>query len=359
MTRSSSCSQGAAAWVAVSVCLAWIGVPGAVAAEPSEQAPACAEIADDARRLGCFDDTWRDNPAQRDLPKAPVEEQKPSYLSRLWELDAKSRGGRFPVAFHDPNYALPFSYNTSQNEAGTQSADPDKKVLSSEFKGQISFKLKLWEDVLGKQVDVWGTYTQLFLWQIYNDVDSAYFRDTNYAPGVLANFRTDYRILGLDGRHISLGVVHQSNGRSRPLSRSWNRIVANFGFERDRFIAVVNTWYRIPEQRKDDDNRDIYDFMGYGQLDLIYLWRRHRLGVSWRNNLNFHHNRGAIQLEWSFPIVKWVGGHIQYFNGYGENLLDYDDYTNRIGIGFILKDWRNDPKPARGPPLAGGVPKDS
>jgi phospholipase A1 len=338
-----------AAPAALLACLLSVATVRVAAAGPPDEATECVKIADDARRLSCFDQTSRQAPAApRQAPEGeaeePAAEEEPSYLSRLWELDAQSRRGRFPLAFHHPNYSLPFSYNSSRNRESTQEADPDKKVQSSEFKGQLSFKLKLWEDVLGKDLDLWAAYTQLFLWQIYNDADSAYFRDTNYAPEILLNFRTDYRLLGLDGRYINLGVVHQSNGRSRPLSRSWNRVVANFGFERDNFIFVLNTWYRIPEEDKDDDNPDIDDFMGYGQLNFTYLWRRHRFGLSWRNNLDFHDNRGAVQLDWSFPIVKWVSGHLQYFNGYGESLLDYDDYANRIGIGLILKDWKNDPR---------------
>jgi phospholipase A1 len=81
------------------------------------------------------------------------------------------------------------------------------------------------------------------------------------------------------------------------------------------------------------------DYLGYGEVWGFYFWKGNRFGIMLRNNLDFQTNRGAVQVEWSFPIVKQVAGYLQYFNGYGESLLDYNHRVNRIGIGFILRDW--------------------
>ena len=58
-----------------------------------------------------------------------------------------------------------------------------------------------------------------------------------------------------------------------------------------------------------------------------------------RNNLQVSDNRGALQLEWSLPLIERVSLYAQYFTGYGESLLDYDHSVNRISVGLILVDW--------------------
>lgn len=290
---------------------------------------ACAQIADNAARLACYDEL---------AARGPAETGAESYLSRLWDLDPESRRKGFALRPHRFNYLLPYTYNATPSEALLQ-ADPDREIQHQEVKFQISFKTKLWQDVLGRDMDLWIAYTQISFWQFYDFENSSPFRETDYEPELLLNFRTNYDLLGLTGRYINVGINHQSNGRSRPLSRSWNRLVANFGFEREGLAVLLKTWYRIPESESEDDNPGIDRFLGYGQIDVHYHRGGHLVGLSVRNNLRGRGNKGAVQIDWSFPLFRYVSGYLQYFNGYGESLLDYRASANRIGAGFILKEW--------------------
>lgn len=319
----------------------------------------CAAIEQDALRLRCYDEAAgrktgdssvkgpvatedtggglaaAETPAEGDVQNTPAL----SFLTRHWDLDKKNRKRTFAIRPYRPNYFLPLAYNTAHKGERGLDVDPKARAQNTGAKFQISFKVKLWEDIAGKEMDLWFAYTQLALWQLYNAKFSAPFRETNYEPELLLNFRTDYEIIGLKGRMISVGLNHQSNGRAEPLSRSWNRVVANFGFERGDMSLLLRTWYRIPENTRDDDNPDIDKYLGYGEIWGHYFWKRNRFSVMLRNNLRPSANKGAFQFEWSFPLIEHVSGYVQYFNGYGENLLDYKKNVNRVGIGFVMTDW--------------------
>ena len=115
--------------------------------------------------------------------------------------------------------------------------------------------------------------------------------------------------------------------------------MANVGLERDNLTLLFRSWYRIPESSSDDDNPDIDAYLGYGDVQLFYFWGEHRFGLHLRNNLRLDDNRGSLQVDWSFPLIRRVSGYVQYFNGYGESLVDYNVNTNRIGIGIMINDW--------------------
>lgn len=315
----------------------------------------CAAIEDKESRLDCYDAFFppKSIPSEKNVDATQQFQQEkpiePSYLSKLWGLDPQTRHPHFSFVPHRSSYILPFSQNNLPNKKPLKGETAEMDVDETEVAYQISFKVELWPDILGKDLDLWFGYTQRSFWQLFNTSESSPFRETNYEPEMLFNYRThfDRDFLGLKCRMITLGFNHQSNGRSEPYSRSWNRIVANLGFERDDLTLLVKTWYRIPESSDDDDNPDTDDYFGYGEVWGHYYFDEkdygvlggHRFGIMVRNNLQTSNNRGALQLEWNFPLLDTLSGYIQYFTGYGENLLDYDHSVNRIGIGVMINDW--------------------
>ena len=322
--------------------------------ENTDRLAQCASVENDAARLQCFDElTGRKKSVLESSPAitttgpvislSPPDKERLSIMTQQWDLDKAQRKRTFLLRSYRPNYFLPVAYNSSPNQGEQLDAYSAAKAQNNEAKFQLSFKLKAWEDIFNQDIDLWIAYTQLSFWQLYNSAFSSPFRDTNYEPELLVNFRTNYELFGFKGRFINVGVNHQSNGRSQPLSRSWNRVVVNVGWEKNNLNLLLKTWYKMPENEDKDDNPDITRYMGYGELWGTYYWNKHKFAMMLRNNLRSGNNIGAVQLDWSFPLPlfkgDWLKGYIQYFNGYGESLLDYYQSINRISAGIMLTDW--------------------
>lgn len=262
----------------------------------------------------------------------------PSALERRIKMETQTESNRFVITPHKPNYILPLSYNSRQNgESGT--------LDETEVKYQLSFKLILSDDVLDTGGKLSFGYTQLSFWQFYNQRISSPFRETNYEPEMMLTFSHERRLLGFTYRETTFGFTHQSNGRSVPESRSWNRLYAQITAEHDNFYLIFKPWYRLKESAKEypldprgDDNPDIEDYLGHGELTAMYLFGQRTLAVMWRSNFKSSH-RGALQIDWSVPLGDKVRGYVQYFNGYGESLIDYNRSSHRIGVGIMLTDW--------------------
>jgi phospholipase A1 len=314
----------------------WLCSPATWAAAADGQL--CAAIEDPTERLACYDRWFKATPTQG---TATQEESSESPLKERIAKEKLSTLGEFIILPHRPTYIMPITYITNVNTETLRPAFGDKAddIQKVEAKFQLSFKVPLWQNIAGKDIGLWFAYTQLSLWQLINSKVSSPFRETNYEPELAFVFGTNNKVLGMNNTLITVGFNHQSNGQTDPLSRSWNRIYANFVLERKRVVLSIKPWYRIPESKKSDDNPDIEDYLGYGEVSLFYKYKKRMTSLRLWNNLAWDNNRTSMQLDWSFPIAAGFKGYIQYFNGYGETLLDYNFRTNRLGLGIMLTDW--------------------
>jgi len=309
-----------------------LALPRALLAAPDYSK--CRDEPDDKARLACFD-------AVEQAEAGP----KPSYLERHWKLGpGDKRISIDDVQPHQPTYVLIGKWT---NHANTQpsSPAPDHTVLTTipynndELSFQLSFKSELVSrhEFGGKflglsNVRVWFGYTQRSFWQLYTPRLSRPFRETNYEPEVIATFSTGNQEDGW--KLLNLGLVHQSNGRSLPLSRSWNRLYAQGGWEWGRLSVQVRAWWRVPENPDKNDNPDITDYLGYG--DALLRWQfENDKSMSVLLRQSFKNSRGFIQVDWtSRKLFGPARVYIQATSGYGESLIDYNFRQNTIGIGF-------------------------
>lgn len=331
---------------------------------------ACTAMESDAQRLACYDHaTGRVNlpSAQKrtdeststpgifshDSGKSAVTASAPntevatplSLLDTRWELSRESKLGTLNLRGYQPMYLMPVFATSHQNQRPF-SPNPNNSVSKSEdldnieAKFQLSLKTKLWQGVFGDAGDLWVGYTQSSRWQVFNEEQSRPFRETNYEPEAMLMFNTHYRVFGWEGRLLGIGFNHQSNGRSDPLSRSWNRVVANIGFEREGWTVMFRPWWRLPESRADDNNPDITDYVGRGEVQVVREWRGHEFALTLRSSFRGgSRQHGAGRFSWSFPLAGNMRGYTEIFKGYGESLIDYNHNATYVGLGISLLDW--------------------
>lgn len=250
-------------------------------------------------------------------------------------LEAESKYNPLAITTHRRNYLLPLNYTTTPNPESFRYIDDEHGPDRIEMVFQFSAKFALAENLIFDNGDLYFGYTQRSWWQAYNTEASSPFRETNYEPELFLDFDNNTNVLGWTNINNRIGINHQSNGRSSPLSRSWNRITLASTFVKDNWAFTLAPYWRIPERESDDDNPDIHHYKGYGDIIVgRQLGGGQEATVKWRGNLE-KGNMGA-QIDYSWPLFGKVRGHLQYYYGYGDNLIDYDREVQRLGIGFSL-----------------------
>lgn len=245
----------------------------------------------------------------------------------------------FSIIPHKPNYILPLYFNQRITEYDIyQDENGNSSSQQAEIKFQFSLKMPLFHHIGDLPISGYVAYTQLSYWQAFNTEESAPFRETNYEPEAFLVWDAD-KSLGSDWRFkaASFGFTHQSNGRTEPTSRSWNRLNANLVFDNQNLVVVVNPWWRFPDS--DDDNPDLIDYFGHGQIITAYKYNEHVYSITSRNNIESGFSKGSIKASWSFPLYGKVKGYVQVFSGYGNSLVEYNQYTNTIGLGISIADF--------------------
>jgi outer membrane phospholipase A len=212
---------------------------------------------------------------------------------------------------------------------------------------QLSFKYRLFDErgALGRILPGIGGihfgFTQTSLWDLGGS--SAPFRDTSYRPAL---FYYNPQVIASGGGRFLMGLEtgfeHESNGRDGARSRSINiayiRPSWRWFIDDERYFSVSPKIYAYLEK---DDNPDIHRYRGNVDLNLRYGKRDGWLFATMLRKGSGDHR--AVQLDASYPIRQPffanAGGyiHFQYFNGYGETLLDYNvRRRSQFRIGFSI-----------------------
>lgn len=258
-----------------------------------------------------------------------------------WELDTLHRKGTFRLVSYKPIYVTAGRVTSKANERPF-SENPAYEVPEGEdynpieAKFQLSFKVKVFQGLLKGKGDIWVGYTQKAHWQVYNKQTSRAFREINYEPEIILRYPVKLRIFGGEFKSVGMALNHQSNGRDVPLSRSWNRIIFHVGYQIDDWIITINPWLRTADE--DDENPSITKYIGNGEVNINYTYNRSEFYAIATHPFN-RLEGGSIQLNYVFPIKGHLRGHVQFFSGYGETLIDYNHQQTTIGLGVSFANW--------------------
>jgi phospholipase A1/A2 len=273
----------------------------------------------------------------RGLPRRP----RPGYIADEWALDRRNVPATQIVPYR-PTYVIVRATNNA-NEQPTGLAEP-QDLDDAELKFQLSLRGEVvspgqLEDLGAGRMRLWLAYTQQSNWQAFNTEQSRPFRDTNYEPEVILTYdsredRGQEVPVSLRPALVNLGLVHQSNGRGEPLSRSWWRVYLQGGWQLGWGSLLARGWRTFHDDGWKEDNPDINDYVGRG--DLSFRSKEGGFNVLVRSNLRREH-RGFLQVDWRLPWLPLF--HLQLTHGYGESLLDYNHKQTTFGVGVAFWDW--------------------
>ena len=219
-----------------------------------------------------------------------------------------------------------FVLGTALNQKPTQ--------YNSDVKFQISFRQRLTKSILPFHSHLFLSYSQKAMWNIFEE--SLPFHDLNFNPGI-----------GIQGLIISKGklmgnatimVEHESNGRDGEASRSWNKVsFAGSLIVDPRLMVHAKTWIPIIDGQQ---NKDILKYCGIFQAGAQFVSNNKR----WVADVTFVKRKGW---NFSFNTIVNVGFRIRkkdnqfimlhFYDGYGENLLDYNKYHCRLRVGLLIR----------------------
>lgn len=205
--------------------------------------------------------------------------------------------------------------------------------VNSDVKFQLSISQRLTKSRLPFDTYLFIQYTQKAFWNVFQE--SLPMRDLNFNPGIGLGHLIVHKNKYIGKAYLML--EHESNGKDSINSRSWNK-VSFFGsvILNKNWELQAKTWIPIIDS---DNNRDILKYNGIFQIGLNYRTDNQRLqcGAIFTQRKAWFGFNTQIEVSYKFNERENQYLFVQFYNGYGENLLEYNKYKNMIRVGFVIK----------------------
>lgn len=208
---------------------------------------------------------------------------------------------------------------------------PDTKV-------QFSFRFKFF-----RKTNIYIGYTQVMFWELLKE-ESNPFSEINFNPETFYRWTNSNALL----KEIDFGMAHLSNGKDGEVSRSVDSIylkLKTYG-KYDFGIPRLQMHFRY-QYNEDKTNKDITDFYGPLVLKLYFDKLAQKIFLSEEFYVEYYNggrwaedfSKSSVRLSARFRVWNSTTApkvFVQYFNGYGENLIKYNkrEETYRIGLSI-------------------------
>ncbi|MBU1386917.1 MAG: phospholipase A [Proteobacteria bacterium] len=185
-----------------------------------------------------------------------------------------------------------------------------------------------------------AAYTQTSFWDLNSD--SAPFDDTSYKPELFYLIpKINLGIPWIKAFGLQSGYKHESNGKDEEDSRSTNFLyiepIMGFSTGNTSFLKIApRIWTYFNNNNGTNEDLDLY--RGYfnvqitaGDIDGFVL----------DTNTRWADKGSSFQADLSYPLHTFENEfsfylHLQYFNGYAENLLHYKDKDEIVRLGISI-----------------------
>jgi len=214
---------------------------------------------------------------------------------------------------------------------------------AAEFQFSMKFKVFNTKDWWDPLTHFYFAYTQTSFWDLLTR-DPSFF-DTSYKPSM---FLLSSNVVDCGAFHLDLqgGAEHESNGRGGTAERSLYTLYAQpmarvYLYDHLEFAFQPRVWEYLSVGA---NNEDLPAYRGYGDLRTSLTWhygdqgRRIQLAHQFRIGDSGRHPGFLVDLRMDLP--KWAKFNpalqLQYFNGYGQTLRQYNEYSHGFRAGLCL-----------------------
>jgi len=215
-----------------------------------------------------------------------------------------------------------------------------------EFQLSLKYKLLEFKDNWDPLTHLYFAYTQTSFWNAFTKNPS--FFDTSYKPSIFLYYPDVFQ-KGFFQLDLQAGGEHESNGRGGALERSFNTVYlqpkATFDLPAHfQFSLQPRVWFY---EVVGDNNRNIADYHGYADLISALTWLDPKSGekIQLSNKLLMGDDGSHVGLLFDLrfnlvglPVLRRFNPtiQVQYFHGFGQNLLDYNVDTHALRAGLCL-----------------------